>query len=699
MAASDVVINVYVRNSVLAAAQLDAINAAQLRIAEGAKVASVAEEASFSRIGSSVQSAGSKIMSFGSGMISAGRSLSKLSVPILALAGYSVYAAMNFEKSMTLIQTQAGASAAEVKEMTGRVLDLSDATGVANTQLSQALYWIESVGYRGAKAYTILKAAAEGAKVGNTDAGETGNLLAGIMKNNLKDVTSAGQAMGKIIAIIGRGKLTMADFSTAVGRGILSFGQQAGLGLTDIGAAMDTLTQKHVPAAQAMTGLRFLLKSMVAPTAAATAQLALHGMSQYQLAADLRKPNGLITALKDLRAHLAGMSKIEQTAFISSIFGGARGLTAGLPLINGLGNLEGNQRALQGAGASTLNKAFNVTAQTAAFKMAKAINEIKNAFVRLGIVLIPVVIPALLKLAGLVVSVIKWFTHLPGPIRTIITDIVMVVAVLGPLLMALGFFISVIGTIISVIGSLIVIFRAVVLVISVSPWILALLAITAIVVIFIKLYEHCKAFRDIVQAVFAWLKGAFMTVVNFIKSYWQELFPGLYLFVLIYKNFGKIVAFVKTLPGKIAKAAKGMWDGIKQGLTVAINWVVNKLNGLIKIYNGSLGAIAGFFGINIKLGYLSPLGQSISGGGSGEGPMANGQQATRFGTMSGREQTILTRAVHRYDSGHDTKLQKEDFMEALANMNIIGAPTTLKIDGRTIAEATTAYTLQRKARL
>lgn len=43
---------------------------------------------------------------------------------------------------------------------------------------------------------------------------------------------------------------------------------------------------------------------------------------------------------------------------------------------------------------------------------------------------------------------------------------------------------------------------------------------------------------------------------------------------------GNIVGFVKSLPGKIATAASGMWNGLKSGLVSVINWVIGKWNGL-----------------------------------------------------------------------------------------------------------------------
>lgn len=46
------------------------------------------------------------------------------------------------------------------------------------------------------------------------------------------------------------------------------------------------------------------------------------------------------------------------------------------------------------------------------------------------------------------------------------------------------------------------------------------------------------------------------------------------------KWLGQVVDHVKELPGKIATAAVGMWDGIKTAFKAAINWIIDRWNAL-----------------------------------------------------------------------------------------------------------------------
>lgn len=85
----------------------------------------------------------------------------------------------------------------------------------------------------------------------------------------------------------------------------------------------------------------------------------------------------------------------------------------------------------------------------------------------------------------------------------------------------------------------------------------------------------------------------------------------------IVEKFTALVDFVKGLPGKIASAAKGMWDGLKEAFRGAINWIISKWNNFeLKI---TLPSVLG--GGEISIGTpdipLFAAGGKVSGPGTG----------------------------------------------------------------------------------
>lgn len=221
----------------------------------------------------------------------------------IAASAYSVKMASDFQSSMTLIQTQAGASSKEVENMTASVLALAPAVGQSPKALADALFYIESAGYRGAQALDILKLAAEGAAVGHSDLTKTADALTTVMNSGVKGVNNATQAMGVMNAIVGNGKMKMDDLIGALSTGILPAAREAGISIQDMGASLDVMTNNGVPAEEAATRLRMTLSLMSAPTAAAQSQLESIGLTQRSLADDMRK-GGIIDAITDLNNHM-----------------------------------------------------------------------------------------------------------------------------------------------------------------------------------------------------------------------------------------------------------------------------------------------------------------------------------------------------------------------------------------------------------
>jgi hypothetical protein len=160
------------------------------------------------------------------------------------------------------------------------------------------------------------------------------------------------------------------------------------------------------------------------------------------------------------------------------------------------------------------------------------------------------------------------------------------------------------------------------LVMSANPIVLVALAIAALVAGIIIAYKNCETFREIVDAVFRFLKDVVTGAIDWIKKNWDLILPILLgpvgLAILIWKRFGDdikdaigaafqwikdrfndIVDFVGGLPGKIGRAASGMWDGIKDAFKAVINWIIRGWNSLkfeIPGFDppGPIGEIGGF---------------------------------------------------------------------------------------------------------
>lgn len=111
---------------------------------------------------------------------------------------------------------------------------------------------------------------------------------------------------------------------------------------------------------------------------------------------------------------------------------------------------------------------------------------------------------------------------------------------------------------------------------------------------FVVAYRKVGWFHRAVDSVFSWIKGHWPLLVGILTG------PIGLAVVGIIKNFDRIVGFFKRMPGRIAKATVGMFDGIKDAFRSAINWIIGKWNGLnFHIGGTDLGPLGHLPDINI----------------------------------------------------------------------------------------------------
>jgi TP901 family phage tail tape measure protein len=405
-------------------------------------------------LGSKLETTGSKLKSLGSGMTSFGHKLTALSVPLLAVGGYSVKMAVDFQSSMTQLQTQAGASGKELKYLEGQVLKLGPKVAEGPKELAEALYPIRSVGLKGSEAMKALAAASKGAQISGAGLTETADAMAGAMRTGIKEIHSASGAMGIMNGIVGLGKMHLSELTAAMGTGLLSEAKKAGLGFRDVGAAIDAMTRQGIPADAEATRLRTNLTKMAAPTGVALRALKSIGLEQFSLANAMKSPGGLVTALDLLHGHLSKIGSDEQALVLSKAFGGAKGSANVAGLLNALPEMTKIQGQLAKTGEGQFEKAFGERTRDASFKMQAALAAGKTALVSFGQTLIPIVIPALTKFSKLVIDGIEWLKRLPKPLKDVMIGFTVLLAVGGPLLIFFGNMISAVGSVYTGLGKM-----------------------------------------------------------------------------------------------------------------------------------------------------------------------------------------------------------------------------------------------------
>lgn len=239
---------------------------------------------------------GATLLAVGAGAIAAG-------VEAVKMAG-------NFESASEHLVTDAGLAQGSLSGVEKGMLAISAATGTSSSSIVDGMYHIQSGLHLGATGLGVLKAAAEGAKVGNADLDTVSKTLSGTLASYYGNTINAGNAtklatgmMNQLIATVGAGDMRMEDLATSLGN-VTPIAAAAGLSFAQVGGAIATMTSQNMSAQQATQDLANLIRNLQAPNAVAAKEMAQLGVNSATLAQNLGK-KGLTGTLGDLMGAIA----------------------------------------------------------------------------------------------------------------------------------------------------------------------------------------------------------------------------------------------------------------------------------------------------------------------------------------------------------------------------------------------------------
>ncbi|MDE1904841.1 MAG: phage tail tape measure protein [Rhodospirillales bacterium] len=255
--------------------------------------------AKMQQIGSTAESAGKR----GSSSLTAFQSVGQKALIGIgigaAVAGVAaVKMASDFQSSMTSLVTGAGESEKNIGLVSSGILNMAGQTGTSASELAKGMYLVESAGYHGATGLTVLKAAAEGAKVGSADLSTVADAVTSGMNAYGLSSSKAAAFTNQLITTVASGKMHMQDLAGALSA-VLPTAAAAHVSFAQVGGAIATMTAQGVTAQQAAQNLAGTIRSLQNPSQTQIAEMEQLGLSANGVATGLGK-KGLTGTISEL---------------------------------------------------------------------------------------------------------------------------------------------------------------------------------------------------------------------------------------------------------------------------------------------------------------------------------------------------------------------------------------------------------------
>lgn len=425
-----------------------------------------------------VQKAGEKVKDAGSGMTK------KVTAPILAAGAASAKMAMDFEDSMAKVSTIADATEVPMDEMQKAILDLSNQTGISSEEIAQNVYDSISAGQKTGDAVNFVSNSTKLAKAGFADAGAALDVLTTIMNAYGLKASEVTNVSDMLIQTQNLGKTTVADLASSMGK-VIPTANAYGVSLDELCAGYAIMTANGVATAESTTYMNGMLNEL--------------GKSGTNVSETLKEKTGkTFKELMDSGMSLSDVLKIisdaatENNKSFGDMWSSSEAGKAGMILLgDSAENFNGVLEQMQNSAGAT-NTAFEKL-DTNSTKIKKATNELKNDAIDLGTTLMEELAPIIENIAEKISEFTEWFNGLSESEKQTIIQIGLIVAAIGPLLIALGTVVSggakIIGGIPVIAKGLSGLFG----IIAANP---VLAIITAIAIAVFALWINCDEFRE-----------------------------------------------------------------------------------------------------------------------------------------------------------------------------------------------------------
>ena len=336
-----------------------------------------------------------------------------------------------FEQSLANTSTLIDTDITDMDALKGKMLDLSDSTGLAADELNNALYSALSAGIPAtedmSEALSFLESSAKLAKSGFTDINTAVEASAKVLNAYRMGTEETDRVQKVMMQTQNLGIVTVGELGSVLAQ-VTPTAAAFGVSFEQVGASLATMTAQGTPAAQATTQLNGILSELGKSGTAASKNLAAAaenseyaGMSFQQMMEQGAPLNEILDMMSDYaeengKSLLDMFSSVEAGRGALSIAGESSGIFA-------------DNLAAMSTESDVVGEALEKVADTSGAKFEKLMNSLKNTAIRLFEAFSPVID----ELLPILTDLLEELTPILEPVVDIVVALAKaIMAVLGP---------------------------------------------------------------------------------------------------------------------------------------------------------------------------------------------------------------------------------------------------------------------------
>ena len=558
---------------------------------------------------------GTKMQDLGNKVTAVGQKFKVISaVASTALVGITA-SAINFETAFTGVTKTVDGTDEQLENIKQGILDLSEATASSATDIAGVA---EAAGQLGVKTENIMAFTETMVRLGdstNISASDAATAIAQLYNVMGADINTVDQFGAALVALGNNAATSENDIMNMASR-IASSGKQVGLTEQQVLALATSLASVGLEAEGGGSAISAVIteidKSVALNSDSLKTWASVAGMSVKEFKQLWQ--NDAMTAIQavtkgmgDAKAGGQNLNVILDNLGVTSLR-----QTDTMKRLSGASELMSNMIQISNEAWSENTALTNESEkryQTTAAKMQQLKNTVQELCVKLGEILLPIIQSVCDSLSNFA----SWLTGLSPTAQKVVLVVIAIVAAIGPLIIFIGKLISSIGTIMTIVPKVVSAFKAIKTamaalnaVMLANPISLVIIAIVALVAIFVVLWNKCEWFRNFWIGLWEKIKNAVSQAVENIKKFLDNMktvIDG------VKNNISIFFENIKNFISQVANNIKNFIESVKLVLSTIVTFidtnVIQPIKNAIQAFLNTLLTIVTWINTNVIQPILS----------------------------------------------------------------------------------------------